>query len=288
MKTAGKIVGLAAAMFAATPVALAHELACEKTVNGGASVEAATYPFDAEYSLTVTNIHPDSPSEVLEASDAILEGLGFEGFDTPVTLKLGGSTTKTFTVTIDNYEECLALAALDGEADAFIDNTFTVRWDSGSAICGARVHCVAPNQPPPEEEINGRMTGGGSVFTTAGKRVTHGFQLRCDADDHRQNLQVNFLKHRFHLTDLLTAECTDNPALDEGQPVAGFDTFHGTGTGRYDGEDGATIEFTFTDDGEPGVNDTAHIVIRDASGAVVLEVNNKLTFGNHQAHPASP
>src|SRR4051812_24091608 len=106
MKMAGKIAGFAAAMFAATPV-LAHELACEKTVNGSASVVAATYPFEAEYSLTVTNIHPDSPSDVLEARDEILEGLGFEGFDTPYTLKLGGSTTKTFTVTIRDYQECL-------------------------------------------------------------------------------------------------------------------------------------------------------------------------------------
>ncbi len=67
--------------------------------------------------------------------------------------------------------------------------------------------------------------------------------------------------------------------------MAGFDTFTGTGTGRYNGVDGATVEFTFTDDGEPGVNDFAHIVVRDENGAVVLDVQGDLTFGNHQAHP---
>jgi hypothetical protein len=130
------------------------------------------------------------------------------------------------------------------------------------------------------------MTGGGSVFGTGQNRVTHGFQIRCDEDDFRQNLEVNWAGgQNFHLLDMTSAECTDNPALDEENPVSGFDTYTGTGTGRYNGVDGATIEFTFTDDGEPGTDDTATMVIRDADGNVVLDVSGDLNFGNHQAHP---
>lgn len=138
-----------------------------------------------------------------------------------------------------------------------------------------------------DTEVDGRrMTGGGSVFTASGMRVTHGLQLRCNEDDPRQNLQVNWDGgEHFHLLDILGATCTDDAALDEEHPVAGFDTYIATGTGKYNGELGATIELRFTDDGEPGVDDTATMTIRDADGNVVLTVSNKLDHGNHQAHP---
>lgn len=152
-------------------------------------------------------------------------------------------------------------------------------WDGAGDACE-----YPPEKPDAGRPQEGRMTGGGSVFTAAGARVTHGFQLRCDADDPRQNLEVNWGGgNRFHLTDLDTAVCEDT-GLDEAPPEAGFDTFRGTGTGRYNGEDGATIVFTFTDDGEPGVDDTATLEIRDAAGNLVLQVSGEVDRGNHQAH----
>ncbi len=138
--------------------------------------------------------------------------------------------------------------------------------------------------PPPEANAGGRMTGGGSVFKSDGERVTHGFQIRCDETDFRQNLEVNWNGgDNFHLLEMTSAVCPDT-ALDERPPTAGFDTYEGTGTGRYNGVDGATIEFTFTDDGEPGIADSAEMIIRDASGAVVLTVSGPLRRGDHQAH----
>ena len=137
--------------------------------------------------------------------------------------------------------------------------------------------------PLPDVEVGVRMTGGGSVFTDDGRRVTHGFQIRCDEEDFRQNLQVNWQGNRFHLLDMLSATCL-NTGLSEEPPEAGFDTYVGVGTGRFNGVEGATIEFTFTDDGEPGDGDTASIVITDAGGNVVLEVEGFLDRGNHQAH----
>lgn len=137
---------------------------------------------------------------------------------------------------------------------------------------------------PPLPAIEGRMTGGGSVFN-ASMRVTHGFELNCDASKTPNNLQVNWGKgNKFHLENLNTASCSDDPAITPNPPAAGFDTYVGTGTGRYNGVSGYTAEWTFTDAGEPGKNDLAKIVIKDASNNVILSVSGKLNNGNQQAH----
>lgn len=137
-------------------------------------------------------------------------------------------------------------------------------------------------EPP---SLPGRMTGGGSVFMDNSGRVTHGFELHCDTADLPNRLEVNWGKgNKFHLTSLTSALCADGPALDEEQPVAGFDTYKGTGTGRYNGVDGATAQWKFTDDGEPGTGDHVTLEIKDASNVVVLTVSGFLDRGNHQAH----
>jgi hypothetical protein len=80
-----------------------------------------------------------------------------------------------------------------------------------------------------------------------------------------------------------SVSCTDDPAISPAPPAATFDTQTGTGTGSYNGTAGYTVSWTFTDAGEPGVNDTAHITITGPSG-VVLDVSGSLTNGNQQAH----
>jgi hypothetical protein len=110
-------------------------------------------------------------------------------------------------------------------------------------------------------------------------------ELHCDATKVPNNLQINWGKgNRFHLDALTTAGCSDDPAIGEAPPAAGFDTLTGAGTGSYNGVAGATITFTFTDAGEPGKNDNASFVIKDAGGNTVLTVNGKLANGNQQAH----
>ncbi|MDQ3629862.1 MAG: hypothetical protein M3417_01025 [Actinomycetota bacterium] len=129
----------------------------------------------------------------------------------------------------------------------------------------------------------GRMTGGGSLFA-AGERTTHGFTLHCDPTDGPNNLQVNWAGSRFHLTELTAALCSNN-GTDPRPPRAAFDTYQGAGVGRLNGVDGATIEWTFTDSGEPGTADTGRILIRDVGGTVVHDVPvTSLDRGNHQAH----
>ena len=173
---------------------------------------------------------------------------------------------------------------------------------------------------PPEEEphITGRMTGGGSVFLGAGAiganpgtRVTHGFQLHCAQIDKdggpieevNNRLQINWDHSKFHLYHLTAVECFDTP-LDQTPPKhAPIDTLVGEGLGRFSGTFNgqkykmvdATIQFTLTDDGEPGITDTSdyRIVVLDGNQdgiandpVVVLDTNGALTLkkGNHQTH----
>ncbi len=132
--------------------------------------------------------------------------------------------------------------------------------------------------------LPGRMTGGGSVFTSAGLRVTHGFELHCDIRDLPNTLEINWDGgNNFNLNTLTSAFCSDDPAIAPQPPNAPFDTFVGAGTGTLNGLP-ATIKFTLTDAGEPGTTDTAKYEITQNS-VVVLSVGPvALEKGNHQAH----
>ncbi|MBI5105788.1 MAG: hypothetical protein HZB46_12570 [Solirubrobacterales bacterium] len=177
-------------------------------------------------------------------------------------------------------------------------------------------NCEEP--PPPPDEKDGKMTGGGRFdFKTAGApkkswdwkkgwsslptwdvtKVTHGFILHCDPTDAPNHLLVHWAKggknYIFFLKTLDDNTCTDEPGYSEGNPVAGFDTMVGKGTGKVNGKPGYTIEFKLTDKGEPGKDDTAKFLIKDGDGNVVLdtpesELENWFCKGggNHQAHPA--
>ena len=132
------------------------------------------------------------------------------------------------------------------------------------------------------------MTGGGSVFDVEGETIvegrnTHGFVVHCDPRN-SDNLQINWAGNRFHLTELTSAMCPDDPLLSPESPEAQFDTFIGMGVGRLNNVNGYGIYFVFTDDGQPGVGDTAVIIITDPDGVEIRNVEGFLTFGNHQAH----
>ncbi|MDQ5857987.1 MAG: hypothetical protein M3542_06895 [Acidobacteriota bacterium] len=156
--------------------------------------------------------------------------------------------------------------------------------------CNSTSGCVhTPSTDPLCTEIDGRMTGGGSVFDGA-NRITHGFELHCDVEVGPNNLQINWGRgNRFHLTELLTATCTDDSTIDQRPPGhSTFDTYVGTGTGLCNGVEGALIEFTFTDYGEPGKLDTVDIAITGCpTGVDDLTVSGPLKKGNHQAHRAN-
>ncbi len=129
-----------------------------------------------------------------------------------------------------------------------------------------------------------RMTGGGK-FTDGTTTVTHGFVLHCVPSRTPNNLEVNWGNgNKFHLASLTSATCSEGAPPSEGQPVAGFNTYVGSGTGSLNGVSGATATWTFTDHGEPGTNkDTAEIHITASNGN--LNVTSTQFNGNHQAHP---
>ena len=148
--------------------------------------------------------------------------------------------------------------------------------------------------------VLGRMTGGGSFFTTNGVRVTHGFQLYCQQNGGLppligpNNLEVNWDGgNHFHL-DLLTANsctCQDsvtgNVCEDAKPPAAPIDTYNGCGVGAFNGVANYYACWTFVDKGEPGTNDTAWFSLSTPAPGLlpVFEAGPApLTFGNHQAH----
>jgi hypothetical protein len=141
------------------------------------------------------------------------------------------------------------------------------------------------------------MTGGGSIFSMAyggDPRITHGFELRCDLS-RNSNLQVN--DHAvggwsFHLKQLTSAVCIDDPAITPNPPDANFDTFIGEGTGVCRNVGGQSVacvaRWVFTDGGERGgcIRDTAIIEVVDANtSATLIQVSDGyVDCGNHQAH----
>jgi hypothetical protein len=138
---------------------------------------------------------------------------------------------------------------------------------------------------------DGRFTGGGHQLRVGEARVTRGLTIHCDLLL-SNNLEVNWGGNQFHMTEhLTTVECSDDPNIIQAPPVAPLDTLVGVGTGRYNGADGYTIEFTLQDFGEPGSDDRMAIrVYQTANPAnVVLNVPLQLlTGGNLQAHFDQP
>jgi hypothetical protein len=143
------------------------------------------------------------------------------------------------------------------------------------------------------------MTGGGSIFDANDEtvyggetRFTHGFVIHCDPRN-SDNMQVNDHEtgQMFHLGEITSANCLDDPSITPNPPDAFFDTYRGEGTGRCKQPDRpCNIRWVFTDGGEPGgcVRDTAFIEVREGStvgvGAIVFSVTGDVDCGNHQAH----
>ena len=148
--------------------------------------------------------------------------------------------------------------------------------------------------------IQERMTGGGSVVvdltatlqvTVTGTdpltKVTHGFEIHCNPPNKNNTIEINWPgPNHFHLETLTLGTCVCNShLLPPENPDAGFNEFIGAGTGKLNGTEGASIVFDFTDQGEPGTNDTESMTIFDSSGSPVLSFpTTNLTFGNQQAH----
>jgi hypothetical protein len=166
--------------------------------------------------------------------------------------------------------------------------------DWGNGVGGGQSSSVAvviPNEDCGPDLINGRFTGGGHQIRVDNVRVTRGLTIHCDLLL-SNNLEINWQGNSFHTTEhLTTIVCSDDPAIIQDPPPAPLDTLVGIGTGRFNGVDGFTIEFTLVDAGEPGRDDMAqfHIFETADPGNVILDVPLQfLTGGNLQAHYDQP
>ena len=118
-----------------------------------------------------------------------------------------------------------------------------------------------------------------------GLSVTAGLTLDCDRTP-PNNLEINWGGgDHFHMTSFnsVTCELIGNPK----PPVAPINEMIGMGTGRYDGADGYTVQFTLIDNGEPGRKDKLSFLIFETANPsnVVLSLPLQfLTKGNLQAH----
>ncbi len=144
---------------------------------------------------------------------------------------------------------------------------------------------------PPVVEGEGRFTGGGHQIRVDGVRVTRGLTIHCDLLL-SNNLEINWSGNQFHMLEhLTTVACTDDPDIIQAPPPAPLDTLIGTGEGRYNGDEGYSIEFTLVDYGEPGRDDQMAIHVYETANPanVVLEVPlQTLSGGNLQAHYDQP
>jgi len=154
------VAAVCAVVMGGSGVASAHDLVCEKRVNGETMAVADSYPFTANYSFKVTNVHPTLPSILLTATDDVLSSEGFTFTPPPpVSIPVNGSLTSNFALQIGSYDECLTIAEMDGVADTRIDNVFTVTFDLGAYMCAASLTCER-EQPPPVECTNATRTLG--------------------------------------------------------------------------------------------------------------------------------
>ena len=153
----------------------------------------------------------------------------------------------------------------------------------GSALSGPPSPHCKKGQKKCKRSLPGRMTGAGTVFSEYG-RSHHVFRNMHCRGARGPDLMVKWEGgNRFEIR-RYTATCFDAPGIDPGGPRAGWDTMVGQGTGVLNGQP-ATVQFKFTDAGEPGRNDRASITIVNAAGDVVFSIDAVIAAGgNHQAH----
>jgi hypothetical protein len=210
-----------------------------------------------------------------------------------IDIRLDGVTVTSGTYVAPTYSFSGSLALPAGAVPGDIIEVSALAvgtWGNGDTTHAlALVDVTVPNLACGDEELaGGRFTGGGNQVRVGEARVTRGLTIHCDLKL-SNNLEVNWGGNQFHMTEhLQTVACTDDPAIIQDPPPAPLDTLIGVGTGRYNGVDGYTIEFTMVDYGEPGKNDRMAIKIFKGASVVLNVPLQTLNSGNLQAHYDQP
>ena len=243
---------------------------------------------------------PDTGALSIEFTSTAWAGEGSDPANDPsranaqIDIRLDGATVTSGAYTAPNYSFSGSLPVPAGAVAGDIVEVSALavgNWGNGEPGGQSNWFDVTIPQPCKFDPALGRFTGGGSQVRVGDVRVTRGLTIHCDLKL-SNNLEVNWGGNKFHMTEhLTTVACTDDPAIIQAPPPAPLDTLIGVGTGRYNGTDGYTIEFTLQDFGEPGKSDRMAIrIYRTASPAdVVLNVPLQvLSGGNLQAHYDQP
>ena len=164
-------------------------------------------------------------------------------------------------------------------------------WDNGTT--GGQ--SASTNVTIPSEECNtngtGRFTGGGHQLRVDGVRVTRGLTIHCDLLL-SNNLEINWQGNQFHMLEHMeTVSCSDDPDIHQAPPNAPLDTLVGFGMGRYNNQEGFSIEFTLVDGGEPGDEDMAALKVYETANPANVVLDIPLQYmdgGNLQAHYDQP
>ena len=136
---------------------------------------------------------------------------------------------------------------------------------------------------PVQTSTEGFMTGGGQMNQF---QASHGFNLGCNTGSNHNNLEVNWASgNKFHLESISSVTCYLDPNLPAPNPPnAGFNTLVLSGTGKYNNQDGATIQIILTDAGEPGTSDQASMLVSIGGSIVLNIIFANLATSNQQAH----
>jgi hypothetical protein len=181
-----------------------------------------------------------------------------------------------------------------GETTVTVTALTTGTWGDGyTGQVGAATEVTIPTNC---EQIAafGRFTGGPNAVEVGGAKVTTGLQIHCHPKDPSVNFEINWGGgDNFHLIDLTSVACLDNPLVTAQPPKAPVDTIVAVGYGTYNGLTGYTIEFTLVDSGEPDNKrtDQMRILIYKTGSPADVKLNVPLQFitaGNIQAHYDQP
>jgi hypothetical protein len=157
--------------------ASAHELTCEKRVDGQQVLTVSTYPTTVTFGFRVDNVHPTETSVMMRAEDGALMPWGWEWpFPLPQAIAVKDFVTHSFELELRSFEECELLASgggmAGGTSSVTFDNTFRVTWELGETQCRARLVCQPEQTPPCESGCEGGTTRTMGFFKTHEQALT--------------------------------------------------------------------------------------------------------------------
>ena len=274
----------------------------QNTPVGNNVTAAATGPQGGLSPISVTFSAVTQPGNTTFVSgQGVLPPDGFQFGTPPVTFDI--STTAVYTAPLRvciNYGSTVFLnpsliRLFHYEGASWVDRTVSVNTATHS-VC-ASVSSLSPFAIAEPENLEGRMHGDGTLIA-GGKEYRFDFRV-AEPGIGRERGALDLIirtpqrgakkdtRDAFESTEVDMIAFWDDPAFGPGwrnRPQPPVDSAVFTGTGKWNGTRGYTFEARAADEGEPGRGrDRFTVTIRDASGAVVANVDDVLNNGNIQS-----